>query len=120
MPTRTVSPAPSGARTHSCSLVYLRSSGYMGCALPLGSVLCCRWWGCRWWESSVAARAGEPRGLRRPDGVHDDVLARLDRRVRALALEHLDHPAGDPQRRREGRGVADDLVRVRRGELLVV
>src|SRR5690349_13679769 len=122
IPTRTEPSVSPGLRTHSCSLVYLRFSGYTrtpwrwgvgwvggaGGAGVSGRLLAAA--GLRILRSFGLAHAGDVDGLE---------LLDLDRGP-VVGLQRLDRPGREGERRAQDVGVADHLEGVRRLEELAV
>src|SRR5689334_16060339 len=109
MPTRTVPSVDPGSRTHSCSAVYFRSSGYT--RLLLGWCWSWSWSWCWSWGCSLILADGRVAGLLvrlgelgrgRADGRGDlDGPALVDVHGAADLLHVLDEAAVERQRRRE-------------------
>src|SRR5689334_12273218 len=114
MPIRTEPSLSPGLRTHSCSAVYFRSSGYK--ASPhrsaVGAGYCC---GTGAWLLGGLG-AGELGARRVDDALDVDRLElhHLDRG--AVVLELRPGAAGEDHAADEGAGLADDVDDVRRGE----
>src|SRR6476619_1633897 len=120
MPTRTVA---SPGRTHSCSLVYFRSSGYtallVGCWSVLGSVLgrCSRSDAC---QLSGAAGLGVARRRGLAGGGDVDLVQLADFDLAADPLHLGDEAAGEVQGGGQRVRVADRVDGVRRLQLPAV
>src|SRR4051812_6332729 len=97
MPTRTEDSASPGVRTHSCSLVYFRSSGNTG-LLVLG---------CGPGRLSGRSRVGVLRRRGLADGGDPNVPEPLDRDLPPDPLDVGDEAAGEVQRGGEGVRVPD-------------
>src|SRR3954470_10566256 len=117
MPMRTEPSASPGLRTHSCSLVYLRSSGYTA-LLRSGSVpACCV-------ARRLSGRAGP--GVLRCRRLHDrgdlDLvgLPGLDASVDVGALDLVDEATFEVERGGQVMGAADGLDDVGRAQHLAV
>src|SRR6187549_2523620 len=117
MPTRTDPSCSPGSRTHSCSLVYFRSSGYT--VSPRGS------------GRLTAVRLLRGGLLRRPgigvlqlawldDRLDVDAGALVHRDGRALVLELVARSLGEVDRALEPVGLSDHVDDIRRGDELAV
>src|SRR5215470_13088324 len=117
MPMRTLPSASPGTRTHSCSTVYLRSSGYIGRTPPstgsqttsretVANIGALALLGCAVSRDSSARLLGRGRREYRVDG---HVPALLDRAGGTLIAQARKHAARNGQCRGKRRGIADHL-----------
>src|SRR3954449_1853999 len=110
MPTRTEPALSPGSRTHSCSAVYFRSSGYNAAPLAGRTSLVTA----LGMKLLVSARLGVLRLGSLAQGGDLDVLAGLDGDLALVERHVVDEPAGELQRRGEGLGITDDIDGERR------